>query len=106
MKTPYLIHVPKDRPTLREKVEAFKKEHAIWTDRCAGMRPEEWPWTAMFLPTRTRIIPYVPEGVTDPVEIIGYAGCWMDDAGWIKHGVSERHAIRLLCEANGLDSPM
>lgn len=105
----YLIFVPsvkQFRKVPASTLMEFKAAHGIHTLRSPGLSKEEHPWLAMLLPSDKQLIPSTIEGVTDPVAIISRAGRWMEEAGYLTFGITERHALRLLCEANGIEPPI
>lgn len=107
MKTPNLIDVSKDSPSKADKLEAFKKEHGIWTHR-ATIAKQDYPWSALLLPTNPHYeLPY-QEFVKDlePVEIIaGYCRI-LDEAGFLVTGKTESEAIDRLCVNIGITQPL
>lgn len=109
MKHPTLFEVPKDSPSHKERIEAFKKRVGIWTHN-AGVKanandPEFSPWMAMLLPKDGEGVERYSDhrcytkGSDDPFEIIaGY--CRIIDAGRVAYGKTEREAIEILCKEN------
>lgn len=47
MKHPTLFDVPKDSPSLREKITAFKQAHGICTFHNPNMHRKDQPWLAL-----------------------------------------------------------
>lgn len=100
MKTPNLLDVPKDSPTRKERIEAFKKKHGIWTYYVAG-QPKECPWDAMLVPKAVEALAgYGVKPDTHPIELISGYCRLLDEWNLLVSGKTEREAIRTLCEHN------
>lgn len=99
-KTPNLIDVPKDSPSKRDRLEAFKKLHGVWTHYAAGMSREEEPWTALLVPKAKLLVD--DQEAVEPMDLIAGYCDWLDERGVMVYGKTEREAIRTLCERNGI----
>lgn len=99
-RTPLLLDVPKSAPSLKERIEAFKKAHSIET-HSAGVkwRTEEYkPWCACHMPT-ARTFGYGVTAESDLFDCISKVCRLLDEAGVIGYGDTEREAIRNACAA-------
>lgn len=95
MKTPPLLTVPKDSPSLRARLTAFKNANGIETHNSGGT--DDGRWLAAHLPS-CRKLGY---GVTEKSSLIDCSckvGRLMDEAGYTAYGPGELSAIRKLCE--------
>lgn len=88
---PLLLIVQKTRPSVAERITAFKNQHNIKTHRTSGMRAEDGPWIAVLC----------FEGETRTLGEIMAAECRLyEEGGRIAEGAGELSAIRTLCEKN------
>lgn len=102
MKHPTLIDVPKDSPSKRERLEAFKKLHGIWTHN-AGYEPKDEPWSALALnQSAVALNGYGVKPADSPLDIIAGYCRLLDEWNLLVTGETEREAIRTLCEKNGI----
>lgn len=101
MKTPFLLDVPKDSPTRREKIQAFKAKHEIQT-HSAGKRGDDLQqWMAGHLPS-CRSLGYGCTPTSDLFECASHVCRLMDEAGYVAYADTEREAIRELCDNLGI----
>jgi hypothetical protein len=102
MKTPNLFDVPKDSPTRKERIEAFKKSNGIKTHNCGGFADDEYPrWTAAHMPSIYKLGYGVKEGMSLG-ECGALVGRLIDEAGLAAYGKTERDAILRLCVQLGI----
>lgn len=97
-KTPLLFDVPKDSPTRKEQIEAFKAKHSIETHN-AGPKwgRENYPWSACLMPAARKF----GYGVTEQSNIydaVAKVGRLLSEAGYLVEGRTEREAIQMLCQ--------
>jgi hypothetical protein len=102
MKTPNLLNVPKDSPTRKERIEAFRKLNGIETHDCGGSCDDEYPrWVAAHMPS----VYTLGYGVKDGMSLGECAALvcrLMDEAGYTAYGKTERKAIICLCDNLGI----
>lgn len=103
MKTPLLINVPKDSPSRKEKLDAFKAKHQIETHNAGpGWGKANHPWSACLMSAAREM----GEEYETPVKNIGDAVAHfcrlLDEAGLLVTGETERDAVRRLCEKNDI----
>jgi hypothetical protein len=101
MRTLLLLDVPKTHMSRHERVVAFKERNGIWTYR-SDLRREDDPWCAM-LEHRARkaLAGYLKhDEADDPIALIAGYCRLLEECGLLVTGVSEREAIRRLCERN------
>ena len=97
MKTPNLFDVPKDSPTRKERIAAFKKENGIETHDCGGPSDDEYPrWVAAHMPSVYKLGYGVKEGMSLG-ECAALVCRLMDEAGYTAYGRTQREAITRLC---------
>lgn len=101
MKTPNLLDVPKDHPTRKERIGAFKSKHGIKTHNC-GTSWDESKWLAVLFTVAWKQFECYCENSDHPslCDLIAGAGRLVDEAGLSGYGVTEADAIRNLCEQN------
>ena len=92
MKTPLLIEVPKDSPSRKQLLEAWKKANGIWTHYCRNIA--EAPWAALKLQRGELRHPWI---------VIAEECRLLEECGRLVGGMTEREAIRKLCQ--NLDIP-
>ena len=95
MKTPNLLHVPKDGPTRKQKLENIKRLFCIETSFFRGL--DYNPWIAVHMPS-ARQLGYGVGGTSDLFDCISKVGRLMDEAGICQQGKTERKAVRKVCE--------
>lgn len=108
MKQPALFNVPKDAPSHKERLDAFKVKIGIWTHNLEDDHSDS-KWMAMLLPKSGNGAENYSDhrcycdGSDDPFEIIaGYCRI-MDETGRTANGETEREAVERLCD--GLKIP-
>lgn len=102
MKTPFLLDVPKDSPSRKQRMEAFKAKHQIQT-HSAGKTDDDLPkWMAGHLPS-CRKLGYGCTATSDLFECAARVCRLMDEAGYVAYADTEREAILELC--GNLDIP-
>ena len=101
MKTPFLLDVPRDRPTRAQRLKAFKKMYQIETHYFAHLDLDEFPWMACHMPS-ARKLGYGVSAQDAMVEILFKVGRLADEAGITDYGKTEREAIRAVCENLGI----
>lgn len=101
MKTPPLLTVPKDSPSLRARLTAFKNVHDIET-HTNGDNTDPTRWVAAHMPS-CRKLGYGVTATMGLFECSMKVGRLMDEAGYTAYGSGELSAIRKLCEQ--LDIP-
>lgn len=87
MKQAKLIDVPKDAPSAKERIKAFKEQHKILThnsDSCP-----EAPWLALK--------PRPEDEGKDMFDIITESCRLYDESGWCAEGKTQTEAIKQLC---------
>jgi hypothetical protein len=101
-----LLEVPKDAPSHKALIAAFKQRVGIWTHSAHGESSPGWPkWMAMLMPTdgagKERYSDHRHYCKSDePLEIIaGYCRI-MDESGRTGYGHTEKESIRELCSKN------
>lgn len=99
MKHPTLFEVPTDKPSRRQQITAFKREHGIWTHN-AGLSREEHTWSAMLL-EKSREAAGLHK-FADAVEVIATYCGRLDEMRLLVTGTSEVEAIRNLCAYNDI----
>lgn len=105
MKTPNLFNVPKDRPTRKERIEAFKREHGIWTYGDKKNRVGDHAWDAMSVTLACeRLSGYdLSEEVRkEPIMLIAGYCRLLEEMGILVTGQTEVEAIRVLCVNIGI----
>ena len=100
-KHPTLFDVPKDSPSRKERLDAFKSANGIETHHTPGMTREEGPWMACHMPT-ARTAGYGVTETSDLFDVVMHVGMLLDDAGVITYGATEREAVEELCGNIGL----
>lgn len=102
MKTPLLFNVPKDRPSRKERIKAFKELHGIETHyagRTWGKKNN--PWDACLMPRARQIGSNYGCNETSTLgELVGSVCRLLEEAGVLVTGETECDAIRTLCENN------
>lgn len=96
LKTPNLFDVPKDRPTQKERLEAFVKQHRIFTygNKAHG-------WDAMLIEqARQFLAEYRGKTEGHPIEMISGYCRLLEEANMLVTGKTEREAIEELCRLN------
>lgn len=103
-RAPTLFDVPKDSPSRKKKLQAFKDTHGIWTHHASGL---EEPWTAVWVTgARDALSDYGPEVATMlPIELIAGYCRLLEECSLLTDGQTERAAIEVLCIANDLPLP-
>jgi len=102
-KTPNLFDVPKDRPTAKERMEAFKAKHGIWTYHSPHMKRKEMPWEALWLTKAIEVLAGYGVKATDhPVEIIAGYSRLLDEMNLLIEGQTESTAVERLCAVNNI----
>lgn len=100
MKTPLLFNVPKDRPSRKERIKAFKQLHGIETHYAGkGWGKENHPWSACLMPA-ARTFGYGVTETSDLFDVVSKVARLLEEAGVLVTGETEREAIRTLCENN------
>lgn len=95
-----LIDVPKDSPTRKQRVEAFKKEHGIWTHGNKKNGVGDHAWDALsVLHAHAGLDGY---GLTEiqrlePMALVSAYCRLLDEWGLLVTGETEVKAIRTLC---------
>jgi len=103
VKTPNLIDVPKDSPTRKERIEAFKKQHGIQTHD--GGYPGEDRWLAtLFDDAWKRYSGYCKEKTL--FGLMEGACRLVEEAGLCSTARSEITAVRELCRMNKISCPI
>lgn len=103
MKHPVLLDVLKDSPTRKEKLDAFKAKHDIWT-HCASHMNEKWCAMAVTLSIQ-RLFGYSdlkPDESVKPIDLIARYCRLLDEANLLVNGNTEAEAVRSLCEFNNI----
>lgn len=98
LKTPNLFDVPKDRPTRKQRLEAFKEQHEIFTygNKNAG-------WDAMLVSkARESLLGYDGVAVASPIELIMDYCRLLEESQLLISGETEREAIEELCRLNNI----
>lgn len=109
MKTPNLLDVPKDSPTKRERIAAFKKQHGIWTHVDKENKIGGHAWDAMAFDKSVEALSgyNLTEGEKrEPVLLIAGYCRLLEEAGLLVTGNTEIDAIRTLCAKNGIQCPL
>lgn len=103
-RTPYLIEVPRDRPTWRMELRAFKEQHGIQThDDHDPTNPGRWLAVLM---EPCRKFGYGVTATSDLFDLICKVGRLMDESGYTAYAKTELQAIRLLCDQNQIPCPL
>lgn len=93
-----LFTVPKTGPTKRERIDAFKKEHAIWT-----YGTNKYQWDAILVShSRKKLKGYGVTQNTEPFELVASYCRLLEEADLLVTGPSEIGAIRELCHLNDI----
>lgn len=97
-----LLDVPKDSPSHKERIDAFKAKIGIWTAAMKGESTREFPkWCAMLLPSNSVGIKYHHYGKTEePWELISSSCRILEEGGYMTFGHTERDALETLCDEN------
>lgn len=98
MKNQLLIEVPKDSPTRKQKLNAFKKAFGIWTHYAAHMPPDE-RWIALNVSTARK---FWNEPDMSPWDLISNYCRVLEEQGLLEEGKSERDAIAKICANRGI----
>lgn len=98
MITPNLLDVPKDSPSRKERLEAFKAKHGVWTHN-SHLPPEGEPWSALLVP-KARLA--MDEPTAEPMKLIAGYCSLLDEMDLLVTGKTQREAIQTLCEKNGI----
>ncbi len=99
-KTPNLLDVPKDRPTRKERLEAFKIKHGIWTHN-AGPSLGILPWCAVLVPNARRSLKgYSVPAAAHPIDLIAGYGRLLEEWSLMVEGPTEHETISHLCTIN------
>lgn len=97
MKTPALLTVPKDSPTLKERIEAFKVKHGIETQISSWAAVED-KWLALHrIGTAKALRGYGYSCRASLPELYARFGRLIDESGNDAYGATEREAIQNLC---------
>lgn len=99
MKTPNLFDVPKDAPTRKERLNAFKFANDIETHYCKVFEDEHLPWMACKMDSARQIRePYRNSKDESLGSIMADVCRLLEEAGVIAEGKTERDSIIRLCE--------
>lgn len=102
MKTPNLIDVPKDSPTRKERLQAFKAKHGIQT-HCAGPNCErDIRWLAVLFDESWKRWSVYCKGDKTLFGLMAGACRLVDESEYSGYGPSELSAIRQLCTLNNI----
>jgi hypothetical protein len=97
-----LFKAAKTGPTKREKIDAFKREHSIWT-----YGSNKFQWDAILVgKSRELLKEYGVTDQTDPFELIASYCRLIEEADLMATGASEIGAIRELCYRNNIPCPL
>lgn len=98
---PTLFDVPKDSPSRRDRLSAFKAKHGIWTHRSSSVPA---PWTAVWvIGARKALGDYGPEVATmTGMELIASYCRLLEEGDLMTDGRTEFEAIELLAIKNEL----
>ncbi len=103
MKTPNLLEVPKTHPSRKEKLEAFKVKHGIFTHD-AGPSSEDCRWLAMLVPkSREYLKDYDLKPDAHPIELIASYCRLLEEAGLLVTGPSEGETVRYIRKINNIE---
>lgn len=98
MKTPLLFNVPKDRPSRKDRIKAFKKLHGIETVNSRLPKGDQ-PWTACLMPKAHQIgAGYGCDPKSNFMDLFVEVGRLLEEASVMVNGETEADAIRTLCE--------
>ncbi len=93
-----LFKAAKTGPTKREKIDAFKKEHNIWT-----YGSNKYQWDAILVgKTREILKGYGVTDKTEPFELVASYCRLIKEADLLVTGAGEISAIRELCYRNNI----
>lgn len=96
MKTPNLFDVPKDSPTRKERIEAFKIANDIETHYSDAL--PEWPWIAVKMDLARDVRePYRTCDDNSMGAVMADVCRLLDEAGICADGKTEASAIQKLC---------
>lgn len=94
MRTPLLLDVPKDSPSRKQTLAAFKKAFNIFTHNANFRTRKEHPWSALLCPR--------PMTDDEAVQHIASYCRILDEARLLVTGETERDALRTLCQENSI----
>lgn len=98
MKTPALFDVPKDAPTRKERMKAFKIANDIETHYCQSWEDDWHPWLACKMDLAREIRePYRNSESNSLGAIMADVCRLVEESGVIAEGKTERDAIIQLC---------
>jgi hypothetical protein len=101
MKTPNLFDVPKDSPTRKERVEAFKETHGIQTHG-TGCTEDPDRWCAVLFDVAWKRFGCYCANDRSFFGLMAGACLLVTEAGLDGYGDTETTAIRRLCAQNGI----
>jgi len=104
MKTPNLLEIPKDSPTRKERIKAFKIENGIETHD-AGPPPSYGRWCAVLVEKAWNDFSFYCEDKS-LFGLMAGAGRLIDESGLSGYGDTEITAIRNLCSENKIHCPI
>lgn len=96
MNQPLLFDVPKDTPSRRERLRAFKTQHGIETHKSLNVC-----WLACLMP-RARRFGYVVTADSDLFDCMSKVGRLLDEAEVTAYGSTELEAVKRCAEQNGI----
>lgn len=99
MKHPTLFDLPKDSPSRKQRLDAFKREHGIETHYCRGV---DYPWLACHMPSAREIASEYDETIATLADAIAKFCRLLDECGALVEANSERQAVEQLCVNLGI----
>lgn len=105
MKTPNLFNVPKDQPSRKEQLEAYKVQYGIQTHNAHFRSRKDNPWSACLM-VEARKIEYLGILPSDGIFEACAKGCRiLEENGFLVTCETERGALRMLAENFGFPGP-
>lgn len=102
MRTQTLIDVPKDSPSRQQKLNALKRALGIETHYAKHLAREDLRWSACHIPTARKIGKDYGYDIPNLYEAIAKVCRLLEERGVLVNGISERDAVRTLCENIGV----
>lgn len=107
MITPKLFDVPRDSPTHKERIKAFKVANYIETHYCKAFEDEHYPWMACKMDAAKSIRePYRTSENNSLGAIMSDVCRLLEEAGVIAEGKTERESIIELCNNMNITCPL
>lgn len=107
-KTPLLLDVPKDSPSVREarkaQTEAWKKEHNIVTHNAPSTDPNWLPWTAASVSQCKEAVGGYSNPKDTMFDLIANYGRLLDDMNLISYAKTEYEAVKQVVDKLNAES--